>query len=388
MSVAAYLILGRNPFNAADIVRAMAERAIQLGMSIDVADSVDEVPAQQGVGLIMSRINRSDAEQAVRRKIPTIALFDQTLSDIVPVVVPDERGLGRMAAEHLLNQGFKDVSFCGPKMLWSVQRFEGFEQVIQDSQATLHEPLIGETWTDLETPDMMRKWVEGLPLPIGVMCANDKLAVRLRNTVFDTGRSVPEDVAIVGVNNDELRSGYGRVSITSIGLNAAAIGARAADLLADMVRRGITPPAVTQVPPGGLFRRRSTDVLRISDPEVLAAMKYIASHFRDGIQVEDVLNHVMVSRSTLDRRMKQSIGRSCSDEIERIRISHAKKMLTETDAALSEIAAACGFNYLSHFSHAFRQKAGLSPSQYRKLHRFTGNLTENLSIPSRIQDSG
>lgn len=385
MNVAAYLILGRNPFNAADIVRAMAERAIQLGMSIDLADSVEEVPAQQGVGLIMSRINRSDAEQAVRRKIPTIALFDQTLSDIVPVVVPDEQGLGRIAADHLLNQGFKTVSFCGPEMPWSVQRFEGFEQVIRDSQATLHEPLIGGEWQRFETPDIMRKWVEGLPLPIGVMCANDKLAVRLRNAVFDTGLSVPEDVAIVGVDNDELRSGYGRVPITSIGLNTVAIGARAADLLADMVRRGITPPPLTRVPPGHLFQRRSTDVLQVSDPDVLTALKYIASHFREGIRVEDVLNHVMVSRSTLDRRMKQFIGRSCSDEIERIRISHAKMMLIETDAALSEIAAVCGFNYLSHFSHAFRQKVGLSPSQYRKRHRFTGTFAKNQSVPARIE---
>lgn len=381
MDISAYLILGRNPFNAADIVRAMAERAIQLGMSIDVADSVHEIPDHPGVGLIMSRINRSDVELARQRKIPSIALFDQTMSDVVPVVVPDEQGLGKIAAEHLLDIGFKTVSFCGPLMPWSEQRFEGFKQVIRGSHAVLHEPLIRSSWEQLENPSVLRHWIENLPMPIGVMCANDKLAVRLRNALFDAGRSVPEDVAIVGVDNDELRSRYGRVSITSIGLNAVAIGARAAELLAEMIRHSRFPPPVTKVPPGRIFQRRSTDVWRISDPDVLAAVQFIASRFRDGIQVEDVLAHVMVSRSTLDRRMKLALGRSCSDEIERIRLSHAKRMLTETDASFSEIAAACGFNYLSHFSHAFRQKVGMSPTKYRKLHRFAGILGTESSFP-------
>jgi LacI family transcriptional regulator len=365
----AHVVIGRNPFNTADVIRGMASNASELRVTINPLDTLANVAPGPRQGCVLVRSDASERRLAVERSMPAVALFSLDAAGEVPVIVPDDPGIGALAATHLVDRGFAKLAFRGSAMNWSRQRADGFVLAGRRAGAAVLEPSLEDEWLRLESIDENVRWLESLPKPVGVLCANDRIAVFLRDAALARGLRVPEDIGVVGVDNDELRSRYGPVPITSIELNASTIGARALQLLIELTRGQAVSSEPIIVPPGRLVERRSTDVLAISDPDVLFAARYIADHACDGIEVSDVLSKVMVSRSTLDRRMKSAIGRTCSDEIARVRLQRARRMLLESDSSMSEISAACGYNYLSHFSHAFSKAFGMPPSTFRETQR-------------------
>lgn len=374
------VLIGRNAFTTAEVLRGLAEVADPRHISLYPVESLLESGASafktaHAHGIILARSDPDQLQRARELAKPTVVLFDHDAARALPAVLPDEVSIGRLAAEHLLDRGLRHLVYVGNSARWSQLRLSGMLTAAQERSAHVLPPRLDDDWTRLLDPDHMGRWLSELPRPLGVFAANDELAGAVRDAAFGRGLSVPEDVSVIGVDNNELRTRYSRVPLSSVNVDPVRIGRTALQMLLPYLQvpeAGLPPVECRLIPPLGVVARRSTDVLAVSDPDVRLALQYIADHACKGIDVSDVLARVLVSRSSLDRRMKAALGRTCADEIARVRLTNAKRLLRETDLPLSEIASACGYHYLSHFSHAFRKATGVPPRTFRQSCRAGG----------------
>ncbi|MGH7968618.1 MAG: substrate-binding domain-containing protein, partial [Limisphaerales bacterium] len=208
-------------------------------------------------------------------------------------------------------------------------------------------------------------WIKTLPRPIGVMACNDMRGQQVLDACRATGVAVPEEIAVVGVDNDEVLCNLSEPPLSSVLPDAERIGYEAAVLLARMMAGEKMGPGETFVPPSGIITRRSTDALAVDDRQIAAATRFIREHACEGIDVSDVLRAVPMSRSTLDRRFMRILGRSPKDEILRVRLGRVKQMLAETDFPLSLISEKVGLEHVEHLSRMFKEREGTTPSAFR-----------------------
>lgn len=299
---------------------------------------------------------------------PVIAIGGD--ASIIPTVTLDDAAIGRAGAEHLLSIGRRQLAYYGLPGPWSLQRFRGFEQTLREkgidfttNQRDGHWP----TWNDSQNEQEVRRFLQSLRTPTSIMACCDMLARVLADTCGEMGLQVPEDVAIVGVDNAESLCESDRMTITSVDTALEHAGQEAGRLL-ELRISGKTVPQLTTIPPRSVVQRRSTDPSALSDPEIGAAVRFIKEHACEGIGVEDVCRHVAISRRQLERRFVAQLGRPPGDEIRTVRIARARELLALTNLSLTQIAIRCGYEHLSSFSAAFRDQTGLAPSQYRLAH--------------------
>jgi LacI family transcriptional regulator len=187
--------------------------------------------------------------------------------------------------------------------------------------------------------------------------------------VLDACRSIgvapPDDIAVIGVDNDEVLCNLSNPPLSSVAPNAERIGYEAAALLSRMMAGGRISSGEIFVKPSGIVPRRSTEVLAIEDKQMAAATRFIREHACEGIDVSDVLHAVPMSRSTMDRRFIRILGYSPKDEILRVRLNRAKQLLAETDLSLARIAEKVGLEHVEHFSRIFKNRVGMTPSDFR-----------------------
>jgi LacI family transcriptional regulator len=201
---------------------------------------------------------------------------------------------------------------------------------------------------------------------LGVLAGNDPRGIQLLDACRRAGVAVPEEVAVVGVDNDELVCELAYPPLSSVIPDATRIGYEGAALL-DRLMRGETAAAAMQtIPPQGLAIRQSSDVTAIADPRLADAMRFIREHACDGIGVDDVLDHLAVSRSVLQRLFRKQFDRSILDTITGVRIARVKQLLVETDLPLAVIARRAGFAYMEYLSSTFRRQTGWTPSTFRR----------------------
>jgi LacI family transcriptional regulator len=179
---------------------------------------------------------------------------------------------------------------------------------------------------------------------------------------------VPEQVAVIGVDNEELLCRLCDPPLSTVVPNARRVGYEAAQLLDRMMSGARAPRHEVLVPPVGTVARQSTDTLAIDDPEVAAALRYIRERAPDGIRVEDVLRHVPISRSLLERRFRRAVGRSPHAEIRHVQVRRAAQLLGETDLPLKRIAELAGFAHMEYLSYVFKRATGQTPRDYRRSH--------------------
>ncbi|MDT8390994.1 MAG: DNA-binding transcriptional regulator [Lentisphaeria bacterium] len=283
----------------------------------------------------------------------------------LPRVGSDDEAVGRMGGEHLLACGFAHFGFFDVDRGWfALRRLAGFADVVEGQAGrTCHVfPAIGPT-SDLSA--VIGRWLAALPKPAGVMAASDFLGRALIQQALALGFRVPDDVAVLGVNNDSWLTELATVPMSSIELNAKDIGYEAAKML-DGLMAGEVHQRALWIPPVGVVPRQSTDIVIADDPVVGPALAYIRDHCHKGIRVEDVANVVHVSRRTLEARLKRALGYTPQVAIQRARVNRARKMLIETDATMSRIAVDCGFGCESRFFIVFKRETGMTPGQYRR----------------------
>jgi LacI family transcriptional regulator len=327
----------------------------------------------KGDGLLLRADTRSFLDAVVQSKRPTVELRFAFLHPKVPSVALDNRAVSALAFQHLWDCGFRDFAFCGlpaGAALWADLRRRFFEQFVAESGGQCS-VFMARRQTRLQTPsdvELIRiaGWLASLRKPVGLMACNDDYglqvleACRLRNLL------VPDEIAVIGVDNDELLCNLSSPPLSSINVGAERIGYEAAALL-DRLMAGDRPPAQPiLVPPVGVVVRRSTDVVASDDRELVGLVRFIRENACDGLRVSEALRRINLSQSTMQRRFKNLLGRTPKQEILRVRLDRAKQLLAETDLSVAEIAVKCGFGELKRLSEAFRAKVGVTPLAYRR----------------------
>ena len=209
-------------------------------------------------------------------------------------------------------------------------------------------------------------WLVSLPKPVGLMAANDNRARQVLEGGRVCGLQVPEEVAVIGVDNDEVLCRLSSPLLTSIEQGAERIGYEAAALL-DRIMSGKTSAKRRYVIDSeGVVTHLSTDVIPVEDPQVAKAMSFIWEHACDGIKVPDVVAAVAASRSGLEARFKTALGRTLHTAIRDVQLERVKTLVTETNLAAKEIAASTGFKSVQHMSSLFRRAVGLPPAEFRR----------------------
>jgi len=332
--------------------------------------------AWRGDGILVRITDRRTCDAVLATGLPAIDLRGSLADTGIPLIGLDSRAAARIAFEHLRERGFRHFAFCGaPRGQYRFldQREDEFERIVREANCSFSvfpphgDVLPAATWDQDQTH--LAKWISELPKPVGIMACHDDRGHELLNACREVQIAVPDDVAVIGVDNDEVLCELSDPPLTSVNSNTEEIGYRAAALLEGLMTRREPAPPLTLVEPLGVVPRKSTDVLAIDDREVAVAMRYIREHACDGINVHDVLEHVTLSRSTLDRRFGQVFGHSPSDEITRVRFERVKQLLAETDYPLSRVADLAGFEHSEHMGVMFREKTGQTPGQFRKAQR-------------------
>jgi LacI family transcriptional regulator len=311
------------------------------------------------------------ADEIIKMGVPVLS-FPYTQEKIPGIanVVTDHIAVGKMAAEHLLERGFRRLAYCGfDDWWWSRRRKEGFSQTVRQTGLPVHVYRLPQaksqrTWS--KEILIIADWLQKLPKPIGLMASNDDRAELVVEACKTADLSVPDEVAVVGVDNDRTICDLSSPPLSSVALNVRKAGYDAAALLDRMMAAGTGATETICIQPTHVVTRPSTDVLAVDDPNVAAAMRYIRRHARTSVGVDVVVGHSGVSRRVLEKRFRHTLGHTIHDEIRRVRVQLVTAMLTETQMPVSEIAHDLGFPDVAHLSRYFRKATGSSPLQYRK----------------------
>jgi LacI family transcriptional regulator len=316
---------------------------------------------------IIARIENDRIAKAVQHTgLPVVDVSAARMIASLPWVETDDEAITRLAIEHLLERGFRRLAFCGdPRFNWSRWRCEHFGRMAKEAGCSVwtHQALSSESWNREHARLIV--WLRQLPRPIGVMACYDIKGQQVLDACRDLGIAVPEEIAVIGVDNDRLICELCMPQLSSVMPNTQRTGYVAAELLAQWMGgkrlKGIAHP----IEPLGICLRRSSDILAIDDPEVAAAVRFIRERACDRINVEDVLRAVPISRRILESRFLKQLGRTPHDEILRVKIDRVKRLLSDTDLPMNTIAQLAGFSGEDYLGVAFKRSVGISPGAYR-----------------------
>ncbi|HEX2853888.1 MAG TPA: DNA-binding transcriptional regulator [Opitutaceae bacterium] len=323
--------------------------------------------AWRGAGVIIRGENRRVARAVARLTVPIVDLTPSRLLPRAPWVKSDDAAIARLGAQHFLERGYRHFAFCGdPRFSWSNRRSEHFGLFVRGAgyACQVYAPKKRALNSDAEV-EAIGDWLAGLPKPVAVFACYDNRGQQVLEGCRRRGFSVPEEVAVLGVDNDEVLCGLSPPPMSSITLNPRRTGWEAAALLSLMMKGEKFPPAAHLIPPVGVATRQSTDVLAVADPKIAGALRFIREHACDGIGVSDVLRHSPMARRALETRFRKLLGRTPHQEILRVQLNRVRELLTGTELPLWEIAARTGFEP-EYLSVVFKQNTGVAPSEYRK----------------------
>ncbi|MEI7831897.1 MAG: DNA-binding transcriptional regulator [bacterium] len=326
-------------------------------------------------GIISFIGGNAKLETVARNNIPLVNTSSYAAESIVPRVIIDNAEIGRQAAEYFLGLGFRHCAYFG--IHWGA-----FSQIREDSfcaklaqhgvQCSVHRDIkdvapsvsLVSHWTTND--DATYAWIHDLPKPVGILAWSDVGARHLANICIARQLSIPKEVAILGVDDDNVECMMAEPSLSSIRLCGENIGYEAARMLEQLMAGEEPPSRKVRLPPMGVVARASTDTMAISDPDVLCALRFIHENTDKHIGVDDVLAEVPLSRSALEVRFRRVMGCTLLEEISRARIELAKKLLTGTEMPIRAIAVKAGFRSVSNLYNAFNKTVGMTPAVFRK----------------------
>jgi LacI family transcriptional regulator len=325
-------------------------------------------------GLIAQLPVREHQERLAKRtRVPVVNVTTTLPAAAVPTVTSDHEALVRIALDDFESRGLRNVAYAGasqaPLAAYSRIRGESFAQLATEREMACfrHDVEPGtENAVEHGPRQALVNWLLDLPKPVGILAASDESAWDVLQACAIAGMSVPDEVAVMGIDNDDLIVRLTTPPLSSIDINAERVGFEAAKLLDSLLSGQPAPSEPVLVPPLGLVTRQSTDVLAIEDEDVAEAVKFIREHRARPITVKDVLERVPVSRRSLYRKFRDAMGRSLAAEIRLAHINQAKRLLATTDWAVSRVAEASGFLGATRFGIVFRRATGLTPTQYRE----------------------
>jgi LacI family transcriptional regulator len=286
-----------------------------------------------------------------------------------PQVLPDQYAAGRLAAGYLSERKLRSFAYCGMsgdfKKLDPLGTAFAAELRKLGFECSLYAPS-KRALQGVGDIDDLRRWLATLPVPVGILADTDLRGVEIIQACRGMSRRVPDEVAVLGANNDTLLCSLCSPQLSSLIVPAHQVGFDAAKLLDAMMNGQAPPKQPLLIPPSGIAARQSTDILHVADPELAAAVRYIRQHATASINVSDVVENVSVSRRSLERRFMEQFGRTPHDEILRARFDRARTLLTESSLKINEVARSSGFGRHMKFARMFKQHVGLTPSAYRE----------------------
>lgn len=308
-----------------------------------------------------------------RGDVPRVLFLTDMAYRGVPSASLDEAAIGKMAAEHLYSRGYRNLAFIGSSdWRWSKGRKLGFVSTVQKLglTASVHEfPLskvpVFWSWNVKRRNESLHRVLDSLPRPCGIFAANDVIACFLVQTAREKGYRVPEDIGVVGCDDDPIPNTAAGMALSSIRPDFREVGRRAAGLLADILRG---KPVVTRVlvPPVCVAVRASTDAFMTEDALVNRAQKYIEQHRHEPLLVGDVIRALGTNRMTLGKRFQSHLDVGLQEYILKRRIEYACDQLREGRMSVEKIAEVCGFSSSSYFSRVFKKIARTSPGRIRR----------------------
>lgn len=362
----------------AEIHHGVARYAKEQGWSLQADMAFDsEIPwGWEGDGVITLLGSEPEEVEFVRSVSSPVVDLALTRSEIpLPRVSVDNQAVARMAAEHFLGRGFRNFAYFGRYGLGvDLRRRDYFQRCLAtndfDCEIIAWEKERGDrpdTW------EMRRVWlaerIGRLPKPLAVFTSRDKDGAEAIDACLDAGIHVPEEVAVLGVNNNELLCDFLSVPLSSIDIAWARVGYEGAALLGRLMDGEPPPGSPTLLPPNELVVRHSSDILAVEDLDVARALRFIWERYTDAnVGVPQVAAAVHMSRSRLDKAFRKHVGRNVGEEIRLLRLRRVKKLLLETKWTLEEIGRASGFATQPHFYRTFKKTEGLTPRAYRLRH--------------------
>jgi LacI family transcriptional regulator len=326
----------------------------------------DGIIARIESGAIASAIRRL---RRSRRGLSIIDVSAARLLPDVPYVETDDEAIARAAVDHFLDRHFRHFAFLGdPRFRWSVNRRQAFMAAAgkQHRHVATHDWLQVGGSVPAQEELRLAVWLKTLPRPVGLFASYDILGRHAIDACRQEGLSIPDDVAVLGVDDDPLLCGLTCPPLSSIIPDAVGAGRLAAELLEQRMRGGALSRHAWLLPPLGISTRQSTDVLAIDDPLVIQAVGFIRSMACRGIRVADVVCEVATSRRLLEQRFQRAVGRTLHEEIIRVQFARVEQLLRETDLPLATIATRAGFRHPEYLTAAFARRYGQPPSRWRR----------------------
>lgn len=327
------------------------------------------IDSWKGDGLI-AMIPDHDIEASLKLTEKPVVCVSSLLQETYPVsVMVDDYAVGQLAARHFLDRGFRHFGFCGhsdldPPSSFVVSRRQGFVDEVQAAGFSVQAIL---------RIDELENLLSSIMLPAAIFAANDEYGIRTITLAERLGLRVPEQLAVLGVDNDDLLVDSGSIPLSSIELPTFKIGFEAAAML-DQLMQGEKPQETNiKLPPVGVVTRKSSDITAIADPDLTAALAFIRRNVANSISVLDVVAAVPVSRRVLERRFQKYLQRSVLEEIQRVHLERARSLLVDTELSVAEVARASGFSCRSRFHASFARAVGYTPKDYRKLYHSTNH---------------
>ncbi len=321
---------------------------------------------------IIARVGTNFNKMAEHKKIPLVNVWQNSPVKKVTSVFSNSYEAGTIAAEHLLGRGLRRFGFLGFKRdKADFQQLDGYMETLkstgyQSSIFKFNRSVIegnAEGWEKFIF--QLKNWVKGLQPPVGIHATSDINCRYLIEICKSLELKIPHDLAIVGSGNEPLICNSPYPSITSIDKNFEEVGYQAAKLLDEMMISGKSSKVAKYCQPQGIVPRQSTDSYASDHPKVALALRYIAESANRRIKVNDVANAVATNRRTLERKFREFTGRTISQEISRMRIERAKRLMMESDLSFKELSAELGYRNSDHFYKSFLRAEGQTPSSFR-----------------------
>lgn len=319
---------------------------------------------------VIAYIPNKDKANMINFDIPAVIAHetDEAKVHSLPYIVCDNREIGKLAALFFKEKGFTNIGFLGfVEFQWSIERQKSFKNANEEIGLATNTFLLSASVFNSKTDNQQQiiTWFTELKKPAAILCANDDLGLYLIRLCKNAGIKVPDQIAILGVDNNEIDCNLTTPSLSSISYNSQKAGLQAAEILNKLIDGKKISQKKILISPVEVINRMSTDIFAIADSDVLEAIKFIKINSRNPIQVDDVAVAVNISRRNLSRKFMKALGRSISSEIKRANIEDICHMLTDTNMSVSKIAYRTGFTNASHISRYFKMQTGSTPLEYR-----------------------
>jgi LacI family transcriptional regulator len=323
-----------------------------------------------GDGIIVRTHSAEMAGAVAAAGVPAVEVRTAVPLPGIPFVGMDNALIGQRVAEHFLDRGYRRFA------VYALDTESFFRERVQ--KFVTHVEANGTTCAVLSAQDEaspadweqhqaeLISWLASLAKPVGIFAANDQLGVRLLDACRRAGLAVPEEVAVVGCENEETLCEFSSPTLTSVRFDGVQVGYRAAATLDQLMRGEPPPPGPQLIPPRGIVVRGSSDEFVIEDPVALRAVRIIRERAYHNIMVGDIAAQLGVSRSTLERRLKAAIGRGAKEELLRIRFREVDRLLGNTDHTVETIAELTGFTHAHYLQTAYRERTGKTPGEFRR----------------------